>query len=104
MSGAHRGHRSVPNDGPRVALAYIRVSSASQRESGAGLADQRRAIRSECDRRGWNLAHIHADNAVSGRSIDRRVELHAALQTLAAGNASVLVTAKLDRLSRSVLD
>jgi DNA invertase Pin-like site-specific DNA recombinase len=104
MNAAPRRRRSVSDDGPRVALGYVRVSSASQRESGAGLADHRRAIGAECERRRWDLAHIHADSAVSGRSLDRRLELRAALQTLAAGTASVLVTAKLDRLSRSVLD
>ena len=45
-----------------------------------------------------------SDNAASGRSIDRRPELQEALHALDSGQASVLVTAKLDRLSRSVLD
>jgi DNA invertase Pin-like site-specific DNA recombinase len=88
----------------RVAAGYLRVSTASQFQSGAGLADQDQAIRAECERRGWKLSQVWADDAASGRSIDRRPELQEALDALDAGQASVLVTAKLDRLSRSVLD
>src|SRR5207237_5352333 len=53
---------------------------------------------------GWKLCHVCSDDAASGRSIDRRPALRAALDMLCRGQASVLVTAKLDRLSRSVLD
>jgi DNA invertase Pin-like site-specific DNA recombinase len=104
MSRARIRRRSVTNDGPRTAVGYVRVSSVGQVESGAGLTDQRRAIRTECDRRGWMLSNVCADNGASGGSIDRRPALQEALDTLRDGHASVLVTAKLDRLSRSVLD
>jgi DNA invertase Pin-like site-specific DNA recombinase len=104
MTGARNRRQSVANDGPRTAVGYLRVSTAGQVQSGAGLEDQRQAIRSECDRRGWNLTRVWADDAASGRSIDRRPALQEALDALGSGEASVLVTAKLDRLSRSVLD
>lgn len=104
MNGTRKPRRRVVNDGPRIAAGYIRCSTAYQAESGAGLADQRRAIGIECERRGWTLDHIYADEGASGRSIERRPELQAALDALQEGSASVLVTAKLDRLSRSVLD
>ncbi|HEY5011433.1 MAG TPA: recombinase family protein [Acidimicrobiia bacterium] len=101
-----RKSRPIGSDdvGVRRAVGYVRVSTAGQSESGAGLADQRRVIGSECDRRGWDLARVCADDGASGRSIDRRPALQEALDALAAGDVSVLVTAKLDRLSRSVLD
>ena len=104
MSRPRNMQPSATDHASRVAAGYIRVSTASQFQSGAGLADQDQAIRTECERRGWNLAHVWADDAASGRSIDRRPELQAALDALREGSASVLVTAKLDRLSRSVLD
>lgn len=104
MNGARKRRRSVVDDGPRTAVGYIRCSTNEQSLSGAGLADQRRAIEIECERRGWNLDRIHADEGASGRSIDGRPALRDALDVLASGEASVLVTAKLDRLSRSVLD
>src|SRR5262245_49222758 len=98
-----RTTRSVP-DGPLRAVGYVRVGTTGQAESGAGLAEQRRAIRAECERRGWKLAKVYADNGASGRNIRQRPALNEALRALAAGAASVLVAAKLDRLSRSVLD
>jgi DNA invertase Pin-like site-specific DNA recombinase len=104
MSRARIKRASVANDGPRTAVGYVRVSSVGQVESGAGLTDQRRAIRTECDRRGWMLSTVCADNGASGGSIDRRPALREALDTLRDGRASAFVTAKLDRLSRSVLD
>jgi DNA invertase Pin-like site-specific DNA recombinase len=104
MSRARIRRRRVTIDGPRTAVGYVRVSSLGQVESGAGLTDQRRAIRTECDRRAWVLSTVCADNGASGGSIDRRPALREALDTLRSGQASVLVTAKLDRLSRSVLD
>ena len=104
MRRARIGRRNASEVGPQVASGYVRVSTASQVESGASLADQRQAIRAECDRRGWKLTRVWSDDAASGRSIDRRPELQEALDALRSGQASVLVTAKLDRLSRSVLD
>ena len=104
MNGTRNRRRSVTKDGPRTAVGYVRVSSAGQAESGAGLSDQRQAIRVECERRGWMLSEVCADEGASGGSIDRRPALHEALDALRVGQASVLVTAKLDRLSRSVLD
>jgi DNA invertase Pin-like site-specific DNA recombinase len=104
MTGARNRRQTVTNEGPRTAVGYLRVSTAGQVQSGAGLEDQRQAIRSECERRGWYLTRVWADDAVSGRSIDRRPALQDALDALGGGEASVLVTSKLDRLSRSVLD
>jgi DNA invertase Pin-like site-specific DNA recombinase len=85
-------------------VGYVRVSTAEQHASGAGLQDQRRAIRDECGRRGWKLLRNYQDaNGASGRNL-RRPALQQALEALSAGRAHVLVTSKLDRLSRSVLD
>lgn len=81
-----------------------RVSTTEQRESGAGLDAQREAIVSECDRRGWRLAAIFEDTAASGESLDGRLGLQAALDTLESQQASAIVVTKLDRLSRSLLD
>jgi DNA invertase Pin-like site-specific DNA recombinase len=53
--------------------------------------------------RGWSLVATYADNGCSGKDM-RRPELAAALESLDAGEADVLIVAKLDRLSRSVLD
>ena len=85
------------------AIGYIRVSTTEQATSGLGLAVQEHAVRAECDRRGWDLVEVFVDNGESGKSLDRP-GLRAALEAIADRNATVLVAAKLDRISRSVGD
>lgn len=85
------------------AIGYCRVSTREQGESGAGMEWQESAIRSEVEHRGWELIDLRSDVA-SGKTMRRRDELGRTLRDLRDGNADALVVAKLDRLSRSVLD
>ena len=85
------------------AIGYCRVSTEEQGRSGLGLEAQRRVIETEVARREWTLEHVYTDVA-SGKSLRRRSDMGAALNRLEAGEADVLVVAKLDRLSRSVSD
>lgn len=85
-------------------VGYIRVSTDDQAESGLGMEAQRMAIVEECERRGWRLLEVFEDAGQSGKSLDRREALQAALGLLRAKGATALVVAKLDRLSRSVMD
>ena len=84
-------------------LGYVRVSTSEQASSGAGLQAQRQAIIAECERRGWHLVETIEDAGYSARDL-RRPGIQEALRALEAGKASALVVAKLDRLSRSMLD
>lgn len=84
-------------------IGYCRVSTDAQWDSGAGLDAQRAAIVAEAARRGWGDVRLYVDVA-SGKSTRRRPKLAAALDVLSRGDAQVLVVAKLDRLSRSLLD
>jgi DNA invertase Pin-like site-specific DNA recombinase len=84
-------------------IGYVRVSTDEQGMSGAGLEAQRRAIAAECKRRGWELVETIADRGYSAKDL-RRPGVQEALRTLEAGEANVLVVAKLDRLSRSMID
>lgn len=86
------------------AVGYIRVSTGEQAESGAGLAAQRVTITAEADRRGWDLVAVREDAGISGKSMAGRQGLDAALAAVEGDEADVLVVAKLDRLSRSLLD
>lgn len=87
----------------RVAT-YCRVSTSEQADSGAGLAAQRRALEEEAARRGWTLVETFEDAGASGKSLSGRAGLQAALEVVEAGRADALAVAKLDRLSRSVVD
>ena len=84
-------------------IGYVRVSTEEQRASGAGLAAQRAAILAECQRRGWQLVDVVEDRGYSAKDL-RRPGIRAALDELRRGEAQGLVVAKLDRLSRSMLD
>jgi len=79
------------------------VSTSEQASRGAGLEAQRRAILAECERRGWHLVETIEDAGYSARDL-KRPGIQEALRALARGEASALVVAKLDRLSRSMLD
>jgi DNA invertase Pin-like site-specific DNA recombinase len=85
------------------ALGYRRVSTREQAELGASLEHQSNIITGECDHRGWHLAEMIEDAGASGKNL-KRPGLERALELLAAGEAGALVAAKLDRLSRSVVD
>jgi DNA invertase Pin-like site-specific DNA recombinase len=87
----------------RTVVGYARVSTAEQADSGASLEAQREAIEAEVKRRRWELVELYVDTA-SGRSLNGRPGLKKALTVLDGGGASVLVVAKLDRLSRSLKD
>lgn len=89
-------------DGARV-VVYFRVSTEEQGDSGAGLEAQRAKMMAEVERRGWVVVADCTDVA-SGKSMKKRPQLADAMRTLAAGHADLLVVAKLDRLSRSMLD
>lgn len=71
--------------------------------SGLGLRAQRDAIKRECDRRGLDLIAFHEDAGLSAKTL-KRPALEAALSELDEGQGSVLMVAKLDRLTRSVHD
>jgi len=85
------------------AVAYLRVSTEEQADSGAGLAAQKSAIEAEAARRGWTLVAVEVDTG-SGKRLSGRPGLMSALEEVSQGRADVLVVAKLDRLSRSLVD
>jgi|ERR1039458_8391566 DNA invertase Pin-like site-specific DNA recombinase len=84
-------------------IGYVRVSTEEQTNSGAGLAAQRAAVKAECERRGWQLVDVIEDAGYSAKDL-KRPGVQMALETLERHEASGLVVAKLDRLSRSMLD
>ncbi|MFZ1536738.1 MAG: recombinase family protein [Chromatiaceae bacterium] len=79
-------------------VAYLRVSTVSQAESGAGLAAQEDA----CRRAAPSLASVYRDEGVSGSTgLDKRPALLAAIGELGKGDA--LIVGKRDRLGRDPL-
>jgi len=96
---ARRPKTDLPTD---MAVGYARCSTGEQRESGLGLAAQRRAIRLAAAARGLTLVGIEVDEGVSGTRADRD-GLKAALGRIERGEVGVLLVGKQDRLTRSLL-
>ncbi|TXC68366.1 recombinase family protein [Sphingorhabdus soli] len=81
------------------AVAYYRVSTASQGRSGLGLEAQRRDVEALCTARGFDIIADFTE-VESGKRNDRP-QLTEALRRAKLTGAT-LVVAKLDRLSRSL--
>jgi DNA invertase Pin-like site-specific DNA recombinase len=82
-------------------FGYSRCSTEEQAEKRNGLEAQHATIDAEAQRRGWAMEY-HADPGVSGKVIGS--QLQEVLQLLASGQGDRLVVAKLDRLSRSIVN
>lgn len=83
-------------------LGYLRVSTEEQARSGLGMDAQRERIAQEAERRGWSVTWI-TDDGYTAANLDRP-GITTALAALRTHTADALVVAKLDRLSRSLLD
>jgi DNA invertase Pin-like site-specific DNA recombinase len=95
--------RDTEGVSPVQVVAYVRVSTQEQADSRAGLSAQRSAIERECRRRGWQIVERIEDAGYSAKDL-RRPGIRKALEELEQRKAAGLVVAKLDRLSRSMLD
>lgn len=85
-----------------AAIAYVRVSTDRQADSGAGLAAQRDAIAAFAKRNGLTVTATFEDAGVSGAAgLEDRPGLIDALAALRRGD--VLIVAKRDRLARDVM-
>lgn len=86
---------------PQNVVAYLRVSTDEQADSGLGLEAQAAAISVEADRRGWTIVETFVDAGVSGSVAPMaRPGMAAAVEFCCEGKAGVVVASKLDRFSR----
>jgi DNA invertase Pin-like site-specific DNA recombinase len=81
-------------------VAYYRVSTDKQGESGLGIEAQRKAVETYLDGGSWTLAQEFVE-VESGKRSTNRPQLAAAIAACKKHKAK-LVIAKLDRLSRNV--
>ncbi len=91
-------------DSPLRMVSYARVSTAEQAASGLGLEAQAFSIDSAAASNGWAIVARKVDAQSGAGGMRRRPGLAEALELVESGNADGIVVAKLDRLSRSVLD
>jgi DNA invertase Pin-like site-specific DNA recombinase len=85
-----------------VAALYVRVSSDQQVETGASLDAQQFTLLAEAEKRGYEPI-VFREEGKSAKNLNRP-ELQKALAMLDKGKASILMSVRLDRVSRSVPD
>ena len=86
----------------KQAIGYIRVSTEKQANEGVSLEAQEAKIVTWCKANGYELVRVYVDAGISGKRMDTRKELLAALASLKKGMA--LVSYSLSRLARSTKD
>jgi len=85
------------------AIGYVRVSTEEQASDGVSLEAQKAKIRAYADLYDIELVAVIEDAGESAKTLSRP-GLQEALKSLREGKAEGLLIAKLDRLSRSVVD
>ena len=94
----------LPQHDPKRCVAYRRVSTVDQADSGYGLAAQREAISAFVKRDGLELVGSFEDPGVSGTTpLEERSGLSRALVCAMTKAAGALVVARHDRLARDTL-
>ena len=87
----------------RVA-AYCRVSTDSADQANS-FASQQRFFREYIDRNPqWELAHIYADEGITGTSTRKRKAFNRMLSDARQGAFSLILTKEISRFSRNILD
>lgn len=87
----------------RKVVGYCRVSTDQQADQGISLDAQRQQIVNYCNRNDLDLIDVVVDGGQSGKDLDRP-GFKKVIHLLESGRAYGLVIAKLDRLSRSIID
>lgn len=86
------------------AVVYLRVSTSEQAASGLGIEAQRAPARAYAERKGLIVVSEFCDEGMSARSLSGRPGALASLAAVRDRKAAGLLVAKMDRLSRSVVD
>ena len=84
-------------------VAYTRVSTREQADTGHGIDAQRTELRRQAELRGWQIVAWCEDLGFSGKDM-KRDSLTEAMRLVESGEADALVATKIDRVSRSVAD
>ena len=100
-----RRRRRVRAEAPSgTVVTYLRVSTSEQVLSGLGIDAQRATVTAYAERKGLKIVGEYCDEGISAKSLKGRPAALAALGAVRTGEAAGLLVAKMDRLSRSVVD
>ena len=85
----------------RTAL-YCRVSTDQQVRDGDSIQAQLSALKSYCEKNGYEIAGIYTDDGISGTLLNERDELQRMLDDVRSGKIDLLIFTKLDRYFRNL--
>lgn len=81
---------------------YARVSTDIQVKEGDSIQAQLSALRSYCEKNGYEIAGIYTDDGISGTLLNERDELQRLLDDVRSGKIDLLIFTKLDRYFRNL--
>lgn len=88
---------------PTRAAVYCRISQ-DREGAGLGVARQEEDCVALCERRGWSVAEVYADNDVSAYSGKPRPSWERLLSDVKAGTVDAIACWHIDRLTRSPIE
>ncbi|MEB3103042.1 recombinase family protein [Ferviditalea candida] len=86
----------------RVA-AYVRVSTDEQADKGNSLLEQKERLEAYCKAMGWNRPMFFEDDGFSAKDM-RRPDAQKMIERVKNNEFEIVLTSKLDRMSRNLLD
>lgn len=87
----------------KVAI-YTRVSTKEQAEEGYSIDEQERLLVQFCNNNGYEIFKCYSDKGISGKNIKARPALQELMEDAEDKQFSLVITWKINRLSRSVKD
>lgn len=82
---------------------YCRVSTDIQAREGFSLEEQEERLRALCTYKGYEVIDIYVDAGISGKDTNRP-EFQRMMEDIKNGRINRIITLKLDRLTRSIID
>lgn len=86
------------------AAIYARVSTEDQAREGYSLPEQEEKLKDLCKFRDYKIYKVYVDAGISAKDMDHRPSFQDMLEDVRNGRVNVIVSYKLDRLTRSVRD
>lgn len=94
---------NIKSKSKRIAL-YARVSTEEQALQGYSIDAQKEKIFQYCELYGYTVVDEYVDAGISGKSIDKRLEVQRLLRDAENGKFDEVVVWRLNRISRSTKD
>ena len=88
----------------KSAAIYCRVSTEDQARGGYSLGEQLEKLKDLCKYRDYNIYNVYEDAGISAKDMEHRPAFKKMLEDVKNNNVNVIVSYKLDRLTRSVRD